>query len=170
MASYFFDTNALVKAYIYEPDGSDWMLGVISAKQPSHQLFISEIARVEIPSALYKIEWARGYAQEITSLAVNRFERHLNADNGYRKSLYTILLINDAVLTEAQRLLRDYRSGQPKGLRSLDALQLACALRARKTLPPEEQSRLTFVTIDKQLAGCAANEGFITFNPTHTAP
>ena len=75
MASYFFDTNALIKAYIYEPGGSDWVLGVISAKQPEHQLFISEIARVEIPSALYKIERARGYAQEITNLAVNRFER-----------------------------------------------------------------------------------------------
>jgi predicted nucleic acid-binding protein len=170
MASYFFDTNALVKAYIYEPDGSDWVLGVISAKMPAHQLFVSEIARVEIPSALYKIERARDHAQEITNLAVNRFERHLDAENDYRRSLYTILLINNAVLTEAQRLLRDYRSGQPKGLRSLDALQLACALRARKTLPPEEQLQMVFVTIDKQLAGCAANEGLATFNPTHTAP
>jgi predicted nucleic acid-binding protein len=170
MASYFFDTNALVKAYIYEPDGSDWVLGVISAKQPSHQLFISEIARVEIPSALYKIERARGYAQEITNLAINRFERHLNAENGYRNALYTILLINDAVLTEAQQLLRAYRSGTPKGLRSLDALQLACALRARKLLAPEDQPQMVFVTIDKQLSGCASNEGFVTFNPTHTAP
>jgi predicted nucleic acid-binding protein len=62
MASYFFDTNALVKAYVYEPDGSDWVLGVIGVKQPANQLFISEIAHVEIPSALYKIERAHGYA------------------------------------------------------------------------------------------------------------
>jgi hypothetical protein len=27
MASHFFDTNPLVKAYIYEPDGSEWALG-----------------------------------------------------------------------------------------------------------------------------------------------
>jgi hypothetical protein len=67
-------------------------------------------------------------------------------------------------------LLRDYRSGTPKGLRSLDALQLACAMRARKTLAPEEQPQMVFVTIDKQLSGCAANEGFATFNPVHTAP
>jgi len=170
MASYFFDTNALVKAYIYEPDGSDWVLGVISAKQPAHQFFISEIARVEIPSALYKIERAHGHAQEITNLAVNRFERHLDTENDYRRSLYTIPLINNAVLTEAQRLLRDYRSGTPKGLRSLDAFQLACAMRARKTMTPEEQAQVMFVTIVKQLSGCAANEGFVTFNPTHTAP
>lgn len=108
MASYFFDTNALVKAYIYEPDGSDWVLGVISAKSPAHQIFVSEIARIEIPSALYKIERIRGHAQEITNLAVNRFERHLNADNGYRNALYTILLLNDAILTEARRLLLTY--------------------------------------------------------------
>jgi predicted nucleic acid-binding protein len=170
MASYFFDTNALVKAYIYEPDGSDWILGVISAKQPAHQLFISEIARVEIPSALYKIERARSHAQEITNLAVNRFERHLDTENDYRRALYTILLINNALLAEAQRLLRAYRSGAPKGLRTLDALQLACAVRAHKTLALEEQSQMVFVTIDKQLSGCAANEGFVTFNPTHTAP
>ena len=100
----------------------------------------------------------------------SRFERHLDADNGYRHSLYTILLINDAVLVEAQRLLRAYRSGTPKGLRSLDALQLACAIRARKTLAPEEQPQMVFVTIDKQLSGCAANEDFVTFNPTHTSP
>jgi hypothetical protein len=37
-------------------------------------------------------------------------------------------------------------------------------------LTPEEQAAMTFVTIDKQLAGCAANEGFLTFNPTHIAP
>jgi predicted nucleic acid-binding protein len=115
MASYFFDTNALVKAYIYEPDGSDWVLGVISAKQPTHQLFVCEIARVEIPSTLYKIERSRGHAQVITNLAINRFERHLDVENDYRRSLYTILLINNAVLTEAQRLLRAYRSGQQRG-------------------------------------------------------
>jgi len=170
MASYFFATNALIKAYIYEPSGSDWVLGVISAKQPAHQLFISEIARVEIPSALYKIERAHGYAQKITNLAINRFERHRDAENDYRRSLYTILLINNAVLAEPQRLLRAYRAGIPKGLRSLDALQLACAVRARKTLAPEEQAQMVFVTIDKQLSGCASNEGFVTFNPTHTAP
>lgn len=170
MASYFFDTNALVKAYIYEPDGSDWVLGVISAKQPAHQILVSEIARIEIPSALYKIERIRGHAQEITNLAVNRFERHPNADNGYRNALYTILLLNDAILTEARRLLLTYRSGTPKGLRSLDAIQLASALRACKTLAPEDQAQMVFVTIDKQLSGCAANEGFVTFNPFHTAP
>jgi hypothetical protein len=56
---------------------------------------------------------ARSHLQEITNLAINRFERRLNAENGYRHAIYTILLINDAVLAEAQRLLRDNRSGMP---------------------------------------------------------
>jgi hypothetical protein len=70
-------------------------------------------------------------------------------------------------------LLRAYRSGAPKGVRSLGALQLACAIRARKTLTPEEQPQMVFMTIDARLSGRASNEGLQTsiprtLNPTHT--
>jgi hypothetical protein len=80
--------------------------GAISAKRPAHRLFISEIACAEIPSALYKIERAHSHAQETANLASNRFERHRDAENDDRRSLDTILVINNAVLSESQRPLR----------------------------------------------------------------
>ena len=49
MADYFFDSSALVKAYIAEA-GTDWVRTILD--DPQHRISISALAEVEVISAL----------------------------------------------------------------------------------------------------------------------
>lgn len=49
MADYFFDSSALVKAYIAEA-GTDWVRTILD--HPQHRMSISALAEVEVTSAL----------------------------------------------------------------------------------------------------------------------
>lgn len=49
MADYFFDSSALVKAYIAEA-GTDWVRTI--PDHPQHRISISALAEVEVTSAL----------------------------------------------------------------------------------------------------------------------
>jgi len=71
---------------------------------------------------------------------------------------YFVIPVDVSVFTQARSLVNAYP------LRSLDAIQLASALHARRIV---EQS-ITFVTADKQLRTAASNEGFTVEDPnTH---
>ncbi len=167
MPVHFFDTNALVKAYIYEP-GSPWVNGVMAVKIPPPHIYISELARIEVLSTLYKIERVRGYSSAFTDSAVNMFKRDLRLSMPTRRyRIYELVPLSDAVLTLAGTLLQKYRTGTPYALRSLDAIQLASAQLARSSLPSAEQADMTFVTVDRQLRGAAGAEGFQPINPEH---
>ncbi len=165
MPAYFFDTNALIKAYIHEP-GSPWVNAAMASKPP--RVYISELARVELPSALYKVERIRGYSQALTDTAINRFLADLRLSAPTRRlKVFEIVPLSDQVLTLADALLRRFRTGTPYALRSLDAIQLASAVLARSALPPTERAHITFVTVDRQLRGVAGADGFPTINPEH---
>lgn len=122
MATYYFDTNALIKLYVFDAT-SYWAIGVEAQRKPRNRLIVSEIARVEIPSAMYKIGRINTNvdAAEI-DIGLRRFKRHLSAETGYRRSRFLVCLLNDTVFNQADTLLEKYRSGRPKALRSLDAL------------------------------------------------
>lgn len=166
MPAYFFDTNALIKVYIHER-GSPWVNAAMASK-PSPDIYISELARVELPSALYKVERIRGYSQALTDTAINRFHADLRLSAPTRRlKVFEIVPLSDQVLTLADTLLRKYRTGTPYALRSLDAIQVAFATLVRSSLPPAERGGLTFVTVDRQLRGVAGAEGFPTINPEH---
>lgn len=167
MPVHFFDTNALIKAYIHE-QGSPWIHQVMAVKLPPPRIFISELTRVEVPSALYKIERLRGYSSAFTDTAINTFVRDLRLSVPSRRyKVYEIIPLSDALLAQATGLLAKYRTGTPYALRSLDALQLASAVIARFGLPSAERADAIFVTVDRQLRGVAAAEGFQTVNPEH---
>ncbi|HUY75354.1 MAG TPA: type II toxin-antitoxin system VapC family toxin [Ktedonobacterales bacterium] len=165
MGRFFFDTNVLVKLFVYD-ETSYWAIGVEASKAPRHQIIVAEIARVELPSALYKLERITPTIQAgQTDLALKRFQRYLDADHDYRRSRFTVMHLNTALFATASALLLRYRTGRPKALRSLDALQLASALVARQTLPESSHGDLRFVSADKQLRGCAQQEGFVVVDP-----
>ncbi len=167
MPACFFDTSALIKAYIPE-HGSSWVIGVMRAKAPTPRMFISELSRVEVPSALYKLERLRGYAQAFTDTAMNIFARDLRLSAPPRQlRVFDIITLTDAALVRAGTLLEKYRTGKPFALRSLDAIQLACATFARDGLPSSEQTGMVFATVDRQLRGVAAAEGFVVINPEY---
>jgi len=165
VATYYFDTNALIKLYIFDAT-SYWAIGIEAQKNPQNRLIVSEVARVEVPSAMYKIGRINPNveAAEI-DLAIRRFKRHMNAETNYRESRFTISILNEAVLNQADTLLETYRTGQPKALHSLDALHLASAMIIRNTLPEPERVSMVFVSADKQLRGCSQNEGFEVSDP-----
>ncbi|HUY75880.1 MAG TPA: type II toxin-antitoxin system VapC family toxin [Ktedonobacterales bacterium] len=167
MATYYFDTNALIKLYIFDTT-SYWAVGVESQKTPQNRLIVSEIARVEIPSAMYKIGRINPNVDvaEI-DLGIRRFKRHMSAGTNYRRSRFTVSILNETVLNQADILLEKYRTGQPKALHSLDALHLASAMIIRNTLPEPERASMVFVSADKQLRGCAQNEGFEVIDPNN---
>jgi len=52
MTTCFLDTNALVKLYAFDST-SYWTIGIVASKHPRHPIVVSEIVRIEVPSALY---------------------------------------------------------------------------------------------------------------------
>ncbi len=164
MVSYFFDTSAIIKAYRLE-SGTDWINGVIGQK-PSPRISISELVRVEVPSTLYRIEREKQIDEAMTNWAYNRFERDIRlSEPTYNQRKYIVISITSTIIERAASLLEKYRRGSPNALRSLDAIQLACAIIARDTLAASERDEMVFVTADKQLIGSAGNEGFSATNP-----
>jgi predicted nucleic acid-binding protein len=117
---------------------------------------------------LYKIERIRGYSPAFTDTAINSFARDLRLSAPSRRlRVYEITVLSDAVLTLAETLLENYRSGKPFALRSLDAIQLASAKVARAALSSTEHADFAFVTADRQLRGVAGVEGLQTTDPEH---
>lgn len=99
------------------------------AGKPPPDVYISELARVELPSALYKVERIGGYSQALTDTALNRLYADLRLSAPARRlRVFEIVPLSDQVLTLADGLLRKYRTGKPYALRSLDAIQLASAV------------------------------------------
>jgi predicted nucleic acid-binding protein len=63
----------------------------------------------------------------------------------------------------AAGLCTQYWEMRPYPLRSLDAIQLACAIATARGLPDE----LVFVTADARLSAIAPLEGFQVINPPY---
>jgi hypothetical protein len=167
MATYYFDTNALIKLYVFDAT-SYWAIGVEAKRKPQNSLIVSEIIRVELPSAMYKLERIdTNVDAAVIDLGIRRLKRHLSAETGYRRARFLVSILNDTVFNQADELLEKYRAGQPKALHSLDALHLASAIIARNTLPAQERQSMIFVSADKQLRGCAQNEGFLVVDPNN---
>jgi predicted nucleic acid-binding protein len=166
VAIYYFDTNALVKLYVFDKT-SYWAIGVEAQRKPRHQIFTSEIVRVEVPSALYKIgRIDPNVDASAIDLSLRRFKRQVSAETEYRNSRFLVVLLNGAILIQADALLTKYRGGRPKALHSLDALHLASAIVARSTLHESARDTMLFVSVDKQLRGCAQSEGFTVIDPS----
>ena len=146
MASYYLDTNALVKLYV-EEQGTDVVIQ-LTGDLNRDQLAILDLALLECRSMVRRRE---------RELAITRedAERILDLVEDHGLSLYVVQPTTADVLREARRLL----DGHP--LRTLDALQLAGCLSIRQSVPPP----LTFVCADTRLCEVASQEGVATLNP-----
>ncbi|MBZ0321394.1 MAG: type II toxin-antitoxin system VapC family toxin [Anaerolineae bacterium] len=146
MATYFFDTSGLAKRYIVE-QGSQWAKQIL---RPSadHQILVAASARVEMLSLMSR-------QQRMKSISPTDFYRIRGTFSIHLRRQYRVIPLNDAVLARAARLVQNYP------LKSLDAIQLASALEARKIL----RIIPIFVTADRQLLAAAQAEGFPTDDP-----
>lgn len=137
----FADSSALVKLYADESD-ADLVRSV--------SLFVvSQLARVEVPAALWKKNRIGDLAPASTSALIADFEADYfgTVDEPQR---FVIIDTADAVLDDAVRLISAH------GLRAYDAVQLASAVACRSTSADE----LTFLAFDKGLYAAAGAEGF----------
>jgi len=139
---YFFDTSALIKLY-HEEDGSVLVSQLFESK--SADVCIARLAFTEFYSALYK----KYRTKEITDHRVI-----LQSINDFEIDMQDVWVIqmHDKIFTDAQNLLKRY--GLLHSLRTLDALQLACAELAAQS------EEITFITADINLFNIATDMGF----------
>jgi predicted nucleic acid-binding protein len=118
LAGYFIDTSALAKLYHEEP-GSDYVERIVN--QPGSKGIVSRLSLVEMESVL-AIKVRTGALDETgRSLALRRLRADIARDR-----LIVGPLIEQKHYRSAAKLLRVH--GVARGLRTLDALQLAIAL------------------------------------------
>ncbi len=134
----FFDTSALVK-YFHLEAGTAEVIELID--NPVHQIWVSDLARIEFISALYR-KLRRGDIENV------QLQETLSGFD-LEWAQFNAQPLSEAVVIEADKLMR--RLAQQYGLRALDALQLASFI-----LLSEED--WTFVVADGLLADTAAAE------------
>jgi uncharacterized protein len=136
----FADSSALVTRYA--PAEHDVL-------PPEAAVTVSAIARVEVVSAL----WRRAHAGELSLEDTTALVREFVADyqgTPYEARRYQPVASSRSLLERAAGLVAG------RGLRTLDAIQLASALAARRSEPDCR----TMIVLDEKLRWAAAAEGF----------
>jgi uncharacterized protein len=148
LSVFFADTSAFAKRYLAEI-GTQWVLSWIL---PSHNnvIIISELGLIEMTSLLARHRRAGVLSPTKAGLLRINFLLHARDE-------YLVIAVDNHVLRQA-RLLVDKHP-----LRTLDAIQLACAIHAYQIT----NTPMTFVTADNNLYNAAASEGFTVDNPIH---
>jgi uncharacterized protein len=148
VSSYFFDTSALLK--VYHPEAGTHRVEAIY-QNTANRLIISRLAAVEIESA---------FSLRIRTGAISTEQRHRAAWKFYvyLANRLKVVAMDDIHFSVARKLILSY--GAERGLRTLDALQLAVASELRRT------GLIDFlVSADSALANVAYAEGIPTINP-----
>jgi uncharacterized protein len=147
--TFFFDTSALVKFFHMEI-GTELVTKIM--EHSSSEIWISELARIEFTSALYRRYRNKTLDEIRLYTATTYFDKQLLSLN--------IEPLNRLVIDEAGLLLKKY--GKEYGLRTLDALHLG-------TYSLISEDGWCFVTSDTVLADVAKRAGFLSLNPQETA-
>ena len=142
---FFFDTSALVK-FFYVESGTELVTQII--EHPSSEIWISDLARLEFISALYRHYRNKTLDEIKLHAAITYFDKQLLSFNSEP--------LNQLVLDEAGLLLKKF--GKEYGLRTLDALHLA-------TYSLISEQGWCFVTSDTVLSDVAKLAGFLLLNP-----
>ena len=146
MTTYFVDTSAMVKRYVNEP-GSAWVLSWIE-QVTGNVIVVSELTIVEVVSALARRRRDKTLDADVVISVQNDFLAHMEDE-------YVVVVLESKIVTKARQLVVQYP------LRTLDAVQLACAIDST-TLFDEP---VIFICADLNLIRAAAAEGFATDNP-----
>lgn len=139
--SVFADSSALVPLYVTE-DGRD----VVDAFE---DVTVSDLAAVEVLSAV----WSRQRGGEISPHHAAFVAEWFEVDfygSAVEPPRFTRVQLTRALLRDAAALV------EPHALAAGDAIQLACAVAARRADPDAD----TFACFDQRLRAAAAAEGF----------
>ena len=140
------DTSAIIKRYVSEV-GTAW---ITALAQPvaGNITIIARLTTVEGCSVLARLQRLKQLSATDGNRLRNDFLVHADKE-------YLTVAIDDSVLKRACDLVAKYP------LRTLDAIQRACALEATTVLG----EALTFLSADTELLNAATSEGFATDNP-----
>jgi predicted nucleic acid-binding protein len=144
----YVDSSALLKLYLPEI-GSAWMRTDV---RPGG-ITISALAIAEIGAALARRVWDRSMDDRGAKLTWRRFRRHLEQ--------FHVTNVTRDVLIGARTLA--VRSTVP--LRALDAIQLQCAVEARRAGRARGVQIQSVIAADDRLLAAAQALGFATDNP-----
>jgi uncharacterized protein len=150
VADYFFDSSALVKAYIAEA-GTNWVRTVLDG--PQHRISISALAEVEVISALTR----RFNEGDLTQIELDLACDELSLDC----AAYVLVDVTSQILEAAVGNARNH------SLRAYDAVQLASATAVRTTLLAMQGKTVDFtlVSADDALNDAARLEGLQVEDP-----
>lgn len=148
MSVYYVDTSALAKRYVPEV-GSQWVLSWILPSN-NNVIVMAELASLEIFSLLNRRVRENTLSAANADVLKSNFLLHVEHQ-------YSVIPLTSTILIEARELIDSHP------LRTLDALQLACALHAASILGVS----MTFISADDDLLEAAHAEGFVTDNPNH---
>jgi uncharacterized protein len=143
---YFADTSALAKRYVPEP-GAAWVRGWIDPSA-GNMTIISAMTTVEFVSLLARRQREGNVSPADFARLRNDFLIHVQQQ-------YSTIQVNHLVLAYGRQLIAKHP------LRTLDAIQLASAILAQRTI----QAKPIFVSADVKLLAIASLEGFVTDNP-----
>lgn len=150
MATFFFDSSALVKYYVNEV-GSNWVAGIIDA-QPLNKIVIAQISGVEMIAAL-----ARRVQMGLTVAAAGTTA--INAFRNDFQTKYKVIAITAQLIEEAMNLAELHR------LRGYDAVQLAAATAFESQMTARGVGPLTLISADNELNQAAQAEGLLADDP-----
>ena len=153
MPLYFLDSSAVVQHYHPEA-GSEAVNHLLN--EPTSRCFISRLTVVEVQRAFVsKVRAKQVSVEELGEL------RHRFVDDVTQRR-FVVVRLTDALYSEAERLVQRYgpADGDPL-LRTLDTLQIACALEAQR-----REGLTHFVSADKRQCEVAVHAGFTVINPT----
>jgi predicted nucleic acid-binding protein len=150
MATYFLDTSAIIKRYIFEP-GQAWVLSLCNPAQ-GHDLYIAQAALVEVVAAICR----RAREKSISMAERDRLITVFRQDSVQG---YNIWPVDTDLYNEAGDLCRSHR------LRAYDAVQLACVLALRQFALANSAPEPIFVCADIGLLDIASTVGLRVENP-----
>ncbi len=150
MASYFFDSSALVKYYVNEV-GSNWVESIIDA-QPPNEITIAQITGVEVVAAIARRVRAGMTSAAAAVTAIQLFRGDFQAK-------FDVIPVNAQRIEEAMNLAELHR------LRGYDAMQLAFAVVFEAQLTARGVGPLTLISADDELNQAAQAEGLLTDDP-----
>ncbi len=150
MKLYFFDSSAIVKRYVHEV-GSP-RIHTITDPKAGNILFVSRITRVEVLSALARIQ--REGRVDPTNIAVTLKLFEYDWMNHYQ-----IIELDHEITERAGQLVQQYP------LRAYDSVQLASALSLQSFFARIDPQLYTFICADDRLLSVAQSEEMFTDNP-----
>lgn len=150
MASYFFDSSALVKYYVNEV-GSRWVEAIIDA-QPPNEISIVQITGVEVVAAIARRVRAGLTSATDGAAAIQLFR-------GDFQTKFDVIPLTAQLIEEAMNLAELHR------LRAYDATHLASMADLEAQMTAAGFGPLTLISADGELNQAAQAEGLLTDDP-----